>query len=215
MLCPSCGKKIDSKLRICEDCLLKDKKFFKEFSFELCKFCGKVRKGKLWRPLSKKILEKALMKNRVRELGFDVNDVKVINYVLDSKTRKLSINCEVSFSLDGKEFKKSLVENVKIKLGICRDCNIRRTKYYEAIVQIRGVSDLEMENILARIPSKEISRVEKVRGGWDIYFFYSREAKKVARKLAKNNFKLKISPKLVGRKDGKNLYRLSISLRKV
>lgn len=84
----------------------------------------------------------------------------------------------------------------------------RHPDYYEAILQLRGFE--EVPEIL------KVLRIKEVKGGTDIYV----ESKLLARNLVKRLRKtfpveIKRSFRLWGRKDGRNIYKNIISIRKI
>ncbi len=86
----------------------------------------------------------------------------------------------------------------------------RHPDYYEAILQLRGFEESEIPKYLDKF------RCEEVKGGMDIYV----ESKILARDLVKKLRKIfpveiKKSFRLWGRKDGKNIYKNIISIRKI
>jgi len=54
---------------------------------------------------------------------------------------------------------------------------------------------------------------KKVRGGVDIYIVDMGYAQQIKKRFKKKGFHVKESPKLVGKKRGKNIYRVSISIK--
>lgn len=135
---------------------------------------------------------------------------------IEHKGRKIEVYAEV----EGKEAK------VEFILQKCRECTKISGGYYEAIIQIRGAEGSEREksarkNILEMLSSfypedrsAFLAREEKVKGGIDIYLGSAKAGKKIARYFkGKYNAETKSSPKLYGRKGGKNLYRITFLIR--
>lgn len=87
------------------------------------------------------------------------------------------------------------------------------TQYYEAILQIRNYRDEVLEFVKSEIKKNNIKvpKREKMKNGMDIQLSSKTFATSLGKKLF-NKFagELKTSPKLVGRKNGKDLYRITI-----
>ncbi len=125
----------------------------------------------------------------------------------------------------------ALVETVlRIKPSVCTTCSRQAGGYYSAIIQFRGdnrePAKPEIEEA-ERIMVREIDRMVKagnqnafitkdgvVKGGKDYYISEIEVGRIMARKLAdKFDTTVQESPKLVGRKDGKDVYRVTMLLR--
>jgi nonsense-mediated mRNA decay protein 3 len=108
-------------------------------------------------------------------------------------------------------------------------CNRRRSNYFEGILQVRAedrpLTEEErgrlvafVQDAVARRSAKGeevfISRVEDVRGGADVYLSSNTVTRTIARELA-DAFRGTVgsSPKLFGRKNGKDLYRVTYVVR--
>lgn len=108
----------------------------------------------------------------------------------------------------------------KVKKTICPNCSRKFGGYYEAILQLRGLStevidftENRLENI-SKNDRKAFYKIESVKNGFDIYIGSKSAAKKVS-ELVKRNFNLKIikSYKLVTRREGRDVHRTVISLK--
>lgn len=113
----------------------------------------------------------------------------------------------------------------------CPECSRRSGRYYTATLQLRGPADGPSEKataLRARLERewtrlvremrpdwrKAVSWREPLPEGWDCFFTDTLAARAVAR-LAKEKFgaSVKESSSLVGRKDGRDLYRVTFCLR--
>lgn len=113
----------------------------------------------------------------------------------------------------------------------CPDCSRRSGRYYTATLQLRGPAEGRPEKpivLRARLAEewarlvremrpdwrKAVSWREELPEGWDCFFADTLAARAVA-KLAKQRFgaTLKESSSLVGRKNGQDLYRVTLCVR--
>ncbi len=122
---------------------------------------------------------------------------------------------------------KSFEVKVPVKLSLCPNCQRSVSRYYEAIVQLRGLKEKSPEErkevkaaleeaILAQKDSKAfISELKESKEGYDFYIGSAKAARKAVN-IVRTKFggSLKESPKLYGRdKSGKELYRITYLLR--
>lgn len=108
-------------------------------------------------------------------------------------------------------------------VSLCDSCAKRKSRYYEAVLQVRGRGQDKVKNIAiehleglrSKDPGAFVSDLKNLKTGVDLYIGSLRAARKVASFLAeRHGGLLKESPKLVGRsRNGKDLYRVNISLR--
>ncbi|CAD7767245.1 MAG: NMD3 family protein [Candidatus Argoarchaeum ethanivorans] len=118
----------------------------------------------------------------------------------------------------------------QIHFETCDVCNRIAGGYYEAIIQLRGDSRIPtetevqecskiMQKLLERIKRQGnrlalITRTEKLKEGTNFYLASNKAAKKACRKLViVYAATLTESNKLVGRKDGRDVYRMTYALR--
>jgi nonsense-mediated mRNA decay protein 3 len=113
----------------------------------------------------------------------------------------------------------------------CPECSRRSGRYYTAVVQLRGPAEGRREKpaelrarldalwseVLEEAPAewtKAISWREERPEGWDCYLIETIPARSLGR-LAKHRFgaTTKESASLVGRKDGRDLYRVTVCVR--
>lgn len=118
---------------------------------------------------------------------------------------------------------------IQLKQATCQLCSRKRGNYYESIVQLRCVGrtldDGEVGRLTAAVaehlgaaerrdPSAFIARVEEVKGGADIYVGSTKAARSAARAVARSACgTLLETSKLAGRKEGKDMYRTTITIR--
>lgn len=196
--CISCGKEATIEA-FCDDCWLKNKSLFQieDFEIKVCRKCGKI-----------------LDKNRIGK--YELNDesikqiairkIKTDNKIIerDAFVRKIGNRYSVTIVCKGFIFpckkQKEESKNIFVKIGetLCELCRKILSEQYDAIIQIRTNKPIP-------ITQMRPDKIEKVKGGLDLYFLYKDKAQK-ALKLLKG-FKIKRSYKLVGEKDTKRIYR--------
>lgn len=120
---------------------------------------------------------------------------------------------------------------VKVVSRTCPECSRKSGRYYTAVVQLRGDAGRSVERPAAlhrRLEARwtELLREarpdwrrafswrEELPEGWDLYFTETLPARAIAR-LAKQRFgaSLKESASLFGRKDGHDVYRVTLCVR--
>jgi nonsense-mediated mRNA decay protein 3 len=121
--------------------------------------------------------------------------------------------------------------SVRVVARTCPECSRKSGKYYTAILQLRGPSEGPIEKATAlreRLDRQwaalvaearpdwrdAVSWREQLPEGWDCYLTETLAARSIAR-LARQKFgaELKESASLFGRKDGHDVYRVTICLR--
>ncbi|AGB05329.1 NMD protein affecting ribosome stability and mRNA decay [Aciduliprofundum sp. MAR08-339] len=226
MLCIECGKREAKYEGLCEECFLKKVKFTDlpgHMEIVRCPHCGAVKFKGEWRRMEEDDIIRELIERNMDVLhdcdsihfDFNVreeNDGKLVDVLFHIKYEDLEVDEEH-------------VSEVLVKYESCPRCNRYFGNYFEAILQIRGLRDGELHDIvnfaherLAFYAQKNenlfITKEEGKHGGWDIYISDKREAKKVADEMCrKYGATLKSSPHIVGRKDGKDVYRMTYSVR--
>lgn len=96
--------------------------------------------------------------------------------------------------------------------------NNEKSGYYEAILQLRDCSPkiIAFVNGEARKISLAIAKIKKVTHGLDYYCADGNRTKILGRKLQQHfGGEYKVSASLFSRKDGRNIYRLTILFREI
>jgi len=185
--CYKCGRETEELTNgLCKECYEEE---FKEVEVDLhiCGKCGRIKEGKLWRSIS----VEEFLKSRLNAKEVDVENLIAV---------------------------KKSGEKVRIKLNVlketCTQCGKISGGYYEAVVQLRGFDEGEIERIKSFIPDYFFEKACKE--GIDLYFLRKRVAEKVARKIKRvfKNVTVKKTCELVTVKDGQRVYRNYLSVRK-
>ncbi len=201
MQCPKCGRESRG---LCIDCLLEERPItVKEPELERCTGCGLYWHKGNWTEIGKNELAEIVRKNLKVPHGIKIEELSIKP---DEEKNYLKLDITLLGNYKNKKFEKKLETKVKIKKTQCKKCCRMSGSYYEAILQVRGFefSDLD-ENFVAK--------AVKVAGGTDFYISSMNYARKLKNHLRDAGFFVNESEKLVGMKEGKNLYRVSISVK--
>ncbi len=207
--CFLCGKKTEKLINgYCEECY--NKKFHlikvpKEIIIVKCSKCDRIKEKNKW----KDIEIDEFLKNKIEILGKNV-EIKI------EKNDILKIYAK-GFLKDSKKIKEEIHEvKFKIEYEICPLCSKKYRNYYEAIIQIRGNITSDDINSIDDIVlmKKGFYRIEKVKGGYDLFISNKYLAEKIANFLRKKyKTEIKRSYKLVTSKEGKDIYKNIILVR--
>ncbi len=226
MLCLRCGQREQFAENLCSDCLARTCTPYTVdpvLHGTVCPECNRVRKGKTWVDLPGTPMDAAVMiaqwevrpdprleKPRA-ELGCTRFDKNV--YTIEGEGKGIFMGMILACPIE---------TEVRIVLNVCPYCSRRKGNYYEAILQLRGVENLdeeELENLVDKIrddvylanrqdPNVFLTRDDRVRGGHDFYFGNNSFARQTAGRLHDIfGGTLRSSNSLFGRKDGKEIYR--------
>ncbi len=211
--CFVCGKRTEKLYEgICEACSRKEEyvKLPKKIEITQCGKCGKMF---FKNRLVDFNLEKILKNNLTLK---DSAKIKGIEASHDGK----KIAAAVLLSLpSGKEIREARETGFHISKIICSSCSRKHSGYYEAVLQLRGFDDKDLESmadIFERIGKKTFYRLKEVKGGFDV---------KIGNKLAINSVagdikkrfpsEMRKSKKIVTKIDGRDVYRKFVLIRKI
>lgn len=107
----------------------------------------------------------------------------------------------------GGEFTRSITAKAGIQNTTCPTCSRKAGGYYEAILQFR----CKIPNV--PIDEAQVAKVERVRGGVDYYILSNNYAKAFASQLRRRGYNIKQSEKTFSRRDGREVYRVSYSIK--
>jgi len=99
-----------------------------------------------------------------------------------------------------------------------RDVTDKRPEYFEAILQLREVSEEVFEYAQSELHKNgiHIAKIVPAENGYDLYTADSDFTKSLGRRIQERfGGEYKISPMLFGRKDSRQIYRLTILVRGV
>jgi nonsense-mediated mRNA decay protein 3 len=203
----------------------------KRATVTICPTCGARLVGAHWERSGSSHLLTAEDLNRFLEIPPEVG-VRTVQWEETGATatvREYVGHARVSFRGATREVDVPL--SVRVIAHTCPECSRKSGKYYTALVQLRGPVDGPNEKagpLRARLDEQwstlltearpewrqALSWREALPEGWDCYFTDTMAARSIAR-LARQRFGVrpKESASLFGRKDGHDVYRVTICLR--
>ncbi len=209
--CPTCDRSTEDTRFIgefCEFCTIKmiSSEIPESITITECKICGKAKGITEFLPSLQKAAAE-LLQREIRNKGIRVGAVHL------SGKHDAIVRFNYMSGKDELVFEK----NAKIKAHMltCPKCSRMNSGYYQAIVQIRGPSNMvsKMSEKITRFIEKRDSFIAKrqaVRYGVDLYV---EDRKKMATFFdIYKEYKPKKSYTLAGMKNGKKLYRVTFSL---
>ena len=202
LICPKCGKKssqIEFVDAFCIDCYPVKIKIPDELEFERCTRCERTRFGGEWmhyneQKFAKHIIDKC--KGEFESAEYDL-DRQVATFLMSASKTKIERMIPVN-----------------IKKTICQQCSRMSGGYYEAIIQLRG-DPLKVrghaEMFIKKLAKRTfIAKEDEKDNGLDIYVGNS---KVIVEIVADLGLKTLITKKLIGRDQGKRLYRTTFLIR--
>ncbi len=226
MLCIECGKREAKYDGLCEECFLKKVRFIDlptHLDIVICPHCGAIKMGGVWKNLE---MDKAIKGILMKNIKF-LHDYDDYNLEMKYTKKDGEFDVEVHFKIRYKDLKvlETKTINFTVKHESCPKCNRYFGNYFEAIIQLRGMEENEIEEIREflhrrmehyskRNSNLFINREEEKKEGWNFYISDKKEAKKIAKDIC-NRYggTLKESPQIAGRKDGRDVYRVTYSVR--
>ena len=232
MFCVECGREGELIGSLCEECY--SKKHIKpsipdHVDLTLCAHCSSMLTERGWEDIGsvREAAERAIERSLTLPKGANVTGMRM--KLEERDERNLEAAVSVLLSVEGHGFERELETIVRLKRGSCTECSKMQGKYYEAILQVRGPErslpeqkEREVERLVRdriasmRKGSREVfvSKIDRVKGGLDFYFSTIPAARTVARELQDSLCaEFKESSSLWGRRDGKDIYRMTYLVR--
>ncbi|MHC1566229.1 MAG: 60S ribosomal export protein NMD3 [Candidatus Syntropharchaeia archaeon] len=227
--CPKCGRE-DERLYdgLCEECFGEEITLFthpKRIEIKICPSCGGSFHRK-WKRYEEGVFS-SIIEDRIR-MHEDAENVKIeiseIKHPMETKLFLTNVEIRASAWIKGLQIQQKSQMEIFFKREMCKRCSRISGGYYEAIVQIRAEnrfpSEMECtrsERIAREVLERDedfISKVKRLREGLDIYVGSIKGARKVSKAIVEEmGGSVRESPRLHGRKDGRNIYRISFSVR--
>ena len=232
--CPKCGRQCDKFFdSVCKDCFFENFKLFElplVLHVRLCSGCGAYFHKSKWEDFGN--LEDTILKavNNSLFIHSEAVDVEVHLAPREVTPHIYVVRAEVDAVVRGEPTHAEAETEVRIQRTACDMCSRESGGYFEAIIQIRAAGRFPteeekkhcsaivretMENMRKKGDRLAfISYAQEQKEGIDLYMGSMNASRQVCRLIISElggNFSE--SPKLVGMKDGKNLYRITFAVR--
>ncbi|MHC1631820.1 MAG: 60S ribosomal export protein NMD3 [Methanotrichaceae archaeon] len=231
-VCPRCGR--SSRIGLCDQCRLESMILLDcsdRIEVILCSICGaQLIQGK-WQlvssPIEDLVFEAA--KNAIK-VHKDIENPQVTLTINQKNATQYFVEVSLTGEFEGLIAKEECSMIVTVRRIACDRCSRMAGRYYEAIVQIRGkdrlpsqqelnectqIAGLQTEKSLDNGDQMSfIQDIKKVKGGIDIVVGSTQQGRHIAKSiLDKFGGRIQESYKLIGRKEGKDVYRTNILVR--
>ncbi|MGQ0537097.1 MAG: 60S ribosomal export protein NMD3 [Methanobacteriota archaeon] len=234
MFCVECGREASDLHRgLCGECFSKKTPVFAlpdRVHVAVCAHCGSVKRPRGWTdtplPVVGLLEEAAREETRVRPEAEDAR-VEATARALDRHNHEVAISA--TGTVFGFPVRAEATIPGMVRRETCTRCSRIHGGYYEAIVQLRRPGGLAKgdREVATRIVSDHaeglqrrgdregfLLRIEEVHDGLDYYYGTIDAGRAVSKSLAESlGGRLRESPKLVGRKEGQDLYRITYGVK--
>ncbi|MEM4160432.1 MAG: 60S ribosomal export protein NMD3 [Thermoplasmata archaeon] len=219
MLCPRCGRTVTQlHSGVCIECLFSLKKpvhLPEKIEMVICGDCGSLFIGKHWEKIrGDDALRKLIQQHIGCAHGFHLKEMVLSCEELNGNR----FSCRVKLLVEYEGEKHEIESQVAVlrRKNVCPDCSRIHAHGYSAIIQIRRKGRKiepkllrEMEELVGSEPSEIVKR-EVVENGIDLYIAGNNYARAVCEELKQRyGARVKASPKLHTRKDGRDVYRVT------
>lgn len=229
MFCVECGAEGPTYDGLCSRCFGKRHKVVEpppHLDIARCSSCGSLRFREGW---AKSDLDLAIP--RLLREAIPPRDpfarVSFTHVAREEDANNLFVTVKAVGRRDDLEVVQDFHVRLRIKPGLCETCQKQRGRYYEGILQVRAdgrdLTPGEAREVRAFVdarvsraddPTSFISRVEETSGGMDFYVSTNPLGKNLAREIASVlGGRVSSSPKLYGRREGKEVYRVTSLVR--
>lgn len=220
--CPKCGTQTDELFdSLCEDCFKQEIKLIEPtgISVSICRTCGCYFKGNE-RTSIEAVVEDTIRKEIGKKYGCD-SEVEIKEIKTGDKRAHAVLIAKAE--LRGVQLTENGEVEVVLKRESCERCNRIAGGYYAGIVQIRADDRIPTDEELAiaekiahssLIEPDFISKEVLLKEGLDIYVSSMECGRRISNAIVRRfGGSYSKSQKLYGRKDGRNVYRVSFSVR--
>ncbi len=234
LFCPKCGKNSEVFYdAVCSECFIGNKKLMEcpeVISSRICPTCGSVFKRGKWRSKGE---ESETIRDCVSDSLKMNNEASHLEFILTPNQIDYSrylVHVEARGNIRGAPINAALDTEVRITWETCETCSRISGGYFEGIVQIRADKRIPTQDELkkcqaiaddvsARAQEKGdrlafIAKMVELDEGNDIYVGSQKLGKQICRAIIDAfGGKISESPKLVGQKNGEELYRITFAIR--
>ena len=220
--CPKCGRQTDELFdSLCVDCFKQEIKLIEPtgISVSICRTCGCYFKGNE-RTNIEAVVEDTIRKEIWKKYGCD-SEVEIKE--IKTGDKRAHVVLIVKAELRGVQLTENGEVEVVLKRESCERCNRIAGGYYAGIVQIRADDRIPTDDELAiaeevahssLIEPDFISKEVLLKEGLDIYVSSMECGRGISNAIVRRfGGSYSKSQKLYGQKDGRNVYRVSFSVR--
>ena len=232
MYCVECGAEGKVYENLCMDCFIRKTNFFKlpkVIKLKICSHCHAWENKNHWEASASEedAIRQLLNKQISKKSG-----VKNLDFSIEHTTKKTNIDhakLEIHGTFEDLEIKEVLFTEIRFNYATCGRCSRLSGSYFEAKIQVRGTNrpldDDELkrsESIVDALLNESqgveynafLTKYERIHGGEDFYIGSATVAQQIAKRLSKEFLsKIKESSSLIGRKDGREIYRTTYNVR--
>jgi nonsense-mediated mRNA decay protein 3 len=232
MFCVECGREERLYHGLCSKCFLQKNKFTsvpKIIDSERCVHCSSRKKGKGWISVEDEdnVIHDVIFENV--KTNSDVSDFDV--HINPEYENENNVNVDIIIHAIVGELKAEEEHKTKIRFRktVCDECSKQQGGYWESKVQLRGAKkgleddDYEkafeiVDLIIFKREKKDrdafVTKIEKIHNGLDFYLGSKKLGKIISKELMQAlGGHVKESHKLMGRQDGKDVYRTTYLVR--
>lgn len=232
MECLKCGKSDAAIENLCEECYADSNEiisFPQHIKIRYCYECGAFENSAgIWE--NGTALMDAVHDHVENSIKLDRNtDIHDILMEMERLSpNEIRVNARFEGAVGGRlPYKKDFVIFVRILERLCGNCSLKKGDYYEAILQVRAKDrSLDEEELLEIKSAVEgavdsdrgeksfIMKTEDIHGGLDFYMGNKGLTKFISQNLERRyGAETKESGKIMGQKDGRDLYRMTYLIR--
>lgn len=225
MDCISCGKSAVIG-NLCSECYLHENEHFevpRYVDLTLCYFCSSRRSKRSWieEPSQDESLIEGVIDSIKPRADVESPSINVELEYLDE--RNINAYVGIDFYIQGVLLHQDLETKVRLKVSVCTNCSKISGSYFESILQIRAEGRPlfddefeELKEVVEEYIQNErkhdktifITKSETLKTGLDFYLSSNAVGADIMKRLAKRySATTKLTSKLVGQKNGKDLYR--------
>jgi nonsense-mediated mRNA decay protein 3 len=220
--CPQCGKQTDELFdSVCKECFKQGIRLIdvEKVEVSVCPHCGCYFKGKDKTSIDA-VVEDAVRNAIRKRYGCD-SGVVIHEVVMGAKI--VGVVVDAHAAIKGVEIAERGDVTVILKRATCERCSKIAGGYYAGIVQIRAEDriptddELVLAEEIAYASLGEVNFISKevvLKEGLDLYVSSMECGRRISNEIVRRlGGSYSESQKLYGRKDGKNIYRVSFSVR--
>ena len=231
IFCPKCGKDVDKSYDgLCKSCFLDQITLFEcptVLQLKVCPTCGAFFNEGKWilgepEKIILSVIEKELKINKEAK-NIDISILPEFSEYIINVLVKIKSEIRGADALDEKEIE------IRLKRESCLRCSRISSGYYESIIQLRAKDRIptqkemnhcekieydSIDNIEKKDPLAFVSKIDMLKEGVDIYIGSKSAARQISKHIIQSlGGDIIESPKLVGKRGGKNIYRITYSVR--